>query len=362
MTSRLVCITATWLASSSLTAQQLLPESVKVQRSNPMAALGGRTVVVLHLKPYRTDSGYRFAVGDSMGRVEPYPAHLSRNNDGTLARADSLYSSQRYREAAAVLEGAYRDEPTNPFVLNAYAHLDNDEQVRLWAKRALSLNARDAQVLSFLYQMGSRATSRLPTDVLACRPAADTLPPVGAYSFFRQGATVRCVAPRGDDDETVAPCLRVGEVDVGERRDEVEGALGAPQRSFSQRNGTVAYMYLVFFDGSQRGAYYVIEYESAEGSEVVRSLQLTRDRPPLPLDFSCVLLGDPAERFTRQVGPPVSIAPFEDASIGVKGQQWTYGPLPFSAEIVDNRVYSIRVWRPDALPPKRRRLKFAEPS
>jgi hypothetical protein len=56
------------------------------------------------------------------------------------------------------------------------------------------------------------------------------------------------------------------------------------------------------------------------------------------------------------------IAPFEDASIGVKGQQWTYGPLPFSAEIVDNRVYSIRVRRPDALPPKRRRFKFAEPS
>jgi len=454
MTSRLACITATWLASSSLAAQQLVPESVKVQRSNPMAALGGRTLVVLHLKPYRTDSGYRFAAGDSMGRVEPYPAHLSRNNDGALARADSLYRNQRYREAAAVLERAYGDEPTNPFVLNAYArtlfwiddrrdqsldvyrrlialldqkggtndsvvfvdlwfheaywkiaslyldrgdyktaafeitrflaapgprespvlnqaidflveayaHLDNDELVRLWAKRALSLNARDAQVLSFLYQMGSRATSRLPTDVLACRPAADTLPPVGAYSFFRQGATVRCVAPRGDDDETVAPCLRVGEVYVGERRDEVEGTLGAPQRSLPQRNGTVAYMYLVFFDGSQRGAYYVIEYESAEGSEIVRSLQLTRDRPPLPLDFSCVLLGDPAERLTRQVGPPARIAPFDDASIAVKGQQWTYGPLPFSAEIVDNRVYSIRVWRPDALPPKRRRFKFAEPS
>ncbi len=122
-------------------------------------------------------------------------------------------------------------------------------------------------------------------------------------------------------------------------------------------------MYLVFFDSSQhRGAYYVIEYESVDGSEIVRSLQLTRDRPPLPLDFSCVLLGVPAERFTRPVCPPIRTAPFEDASIGVKGQQWTYGPLPFSVEIVDNRVYSVRVWRPVGLPPRRRRFQFAEPS
>jgi hypothetical protein len=75
-----------------------------------------------------------------------------------------------------------------------------------------------------------------------------------------------------------------------------------------------------------------------------------------------VLLGDPAERLTQQLGPPVRTDLFEDASVGITGRRWTYGPLPFSVEIVDDRVYSIRVWRPNGLPARRRQFKFADPN
>ncbi len=456
MTCRTACIAASFLASAPLRAQQLMQESVKVQRPNPLAALGGRLLTLRHLKPYRTDSGgtYRFGAGDSIGAVEPYPERLSRHHDATIARADSLYNQHRYREAAALLEGAYREEPANPFIVNAdartlfqiddqrdrsfelystliasldrqggtndsvvfvdlwfqeaywkiaslyldrgeyksaafeisrflaaaaprqiqarrqamdflveaYFHLGEDEMVRLWAAQALRLDPTDAYALPFLYQMGPRATTRSPTDLRACRRTADALPLVGAYSFFRERDTLHCFVDRDDQDSTQAPCLRVGDAYVGEGRDEVERALGAPQQSFPQSSGALAYMYLVFHDVAQhRGAYYVIEYESLQGSEIIRSLQLTRDQPPLPLDFSCVRLGDRAEGLTQQIGPPVHTAPFDDPSVGIKGQRWTYGPVPLSVEIVDGKVYSIRVWRPDGLPLKRRHLKFGQP-
>src|SRR5260370_7514738 len=123
MTCRSACIAASFLATAPVRAQQLMQESVKVQRPTPLAALGGRLLTLRHLKPYRTDSGgtYRFGAGDSIGAVEPYPERLSRHHDATIARADSLYNQHRYREAAALLEGAYREEPANPFIVNADA-------------------------------------------------------------------------------------------------------------------------------------------------------------------------------------------------------------------------------------------------
>jgi len=284
----------------------------------------------------------------------------------------SLYLDRGdYRSAAfeitRFLVGCSPQDPTTlrqafDYLVETYYNLRDDEMVRLWAARALRLDPGDAYALHFLYEMGPRATTRALTDLLACRTTPGTPLVVGAYSFLRVRDTLRCIVDRDDEDGTPAPCLRIGEVYVGEGRADVERTLGAPKQSVPRDNGAVAYVYVVFFDRTTgRSGYYVVEYESAAGEQVVKALQLTRDRPPLPLDFSCVLLGDAQDRLTLQLGPPTQTLPFDDPTVHVKGERWSYGALPVSVEIVNRQVYSMRVWRPDRLPPKQRHFKFASP-
>jgi tetratricopeptide (TPR) repeat protein len=437
--------------------QQVVPESVLTRRPNPFVALGGRTLVMRHLKPlHGAPAGeFRFEAGDSIGVVDSYPPHLSERHDETLKQASSLYDQRRYAEAAALLEPASSDEPDNAFVLNAYAralfwidgrrdrsfevyrrlialldreggtgdsvvsvdlwfseaywkiaslyldrrdykgaafelsrflvtnpsresrvlrqvfdylveayaHLGDTELARFWAARALRLDPTDGYVLGLLYEMGPRAAVRAPTDALACRVAADSSAAIGAYSLYRDKTGFHCVVDRVDEDGTIAPCLRIGWIYVGLERREVERVLGTAWKSLRHdADGHDIAIYLVFQDREhRRGAYYAVEFEPAGEHQIAQSVQLTQDPPPLPMDLSCLQLGDSPDRVTRQLGPPDHTEAFEDRSIPLRGSRWDYGGAPMSIEIVDGKVYSLKVWRPDALPPKERRLKVSPP-
>jgi len=453
------------LLAARAPAQQVVPESVLTKRPDPFAALGGRTVIMRHLRPLpgAPTGGFHFQAGDSIGLIDSYPPHLTRRHDEALKRADSLYNQRRYSEAAALLEPAYRDEPDNAFVLDAYArtlfwinderdrsfdmyrrlialldrqggtgdssvsvdlwfgeaywkiaslyldrgdyksaafeisrflaaspprdprmlgqvldylveafvHLGDTEMVQLWAARALRLQPADAYVLSLLNEVGARATTRAPTDVLACKTAPDSGPAIGAYSgpaigaysFYRDTRGLHCVVARPDQDSTMLACLRIGWVYVGLGRLEVERLLGRPWKSLRHdADGHEIVVYLVFQDRERhRTAYYAVEYERAGDHEIAESVQLTRDPPPLPVDLSCVQLGDSPERVTRQLGRPDETQAFEDQSIQLRGTRWEYRDAPISIEIVDGKVYSLKVWRPDALTPTERRFNLSPP-
>ncbi len=445
------------LLAARAPAQQVVPESALTRRPNPFAALGNRAVAVRHLKPYRgaPAEGFHFQTGESIGVIDSYPPHLTQGHDGTLERAGSLYNRQRYSEAAALLAPAYRDEPGNAFVLNAYArtlfridgerdrsfdmyrrlialldrqggtgdslvsvdlwfgeaywkvaslyldrgdyknaafeisrflaanpprdprmlaqafdylveafvHLGDTEMVQLWGARTLRLHPADEYVLSLLNEAGARATVRAPTDALACRVGADSSAAHGGYSFYRDTGGLHCLVARADLDGTVAPCLRIGWVYVGMVRREVERLLGAPWKSLRhEADGHDIAVYLVYRDEKRdRGAYYAIEYEPVGRVQVAQSVQLTADPTPLPLDLSCLQLGDSGDRVTRQLGHPTSTEPFDDPSVQLRGVRWAYGDAPISIEVVDGKVYSLKVWRPVALPPIERRLTLSPP-
>jgi tetratricopeptide (TPR) repeat protein len=99
-----------------------VPRATKVPRPLMLHALNGREVRLAHLGHTSgpTAVGTVVAAGRPIGDVQPWPAVLSDRHQTALMEAQRLHAAHDYGAAVAVLEPAYRDEPTNPFVLEAY--------------------------------------------------------------------------------------------------------------------------------------------------------------------------------------------------------------------------------------------------
>ncbi len=203
-------------------------------------------------------------------------------------------------------------------------------------------------------------TAQQPRHPLTCEQAGADLPSVGVYGFFWDAGRTYCVAPTEDADGTDVPCLRIGALHVGQAREDVEERLGSPWQTVASRApGLTAAVYLLFRDSvAGRGAYYVIEYERVEARDVAFSVQLTGQRPDGIHHFSCLRLEDEVGAVRRQLGEPVDVSPFAAPESGVSGLTWSYEPLPVSIEIVDGKVYSLRVWRPPHVAPRERTLSL----
>lgn len=195
---------------------------------------------------------------------------------------------------------------------------------------------------------------------LACEDSSDSLPSVGAYCFFFDSDQTYCVSPGVDADGTDVPCLRIGRVHVGQTRESVEAHLGSPFQDFPPRlPGLSMSAYWVFRDTvSHARSYYVVEFERLDGQEIVFSTQLTGSRSDSLHHFSCLHLEDDESVLRRQLGKPTEVSPFQFEEDGVSGVVWSYAPMPISIELVDGKVYSFRVWRPEHVAPKERKLSL----
>jgi len=73
----------------------------------------------------------------------------------------------------------------------------------------------------------------------------------------------------------------------------------------------------------------------------VVALQLTGNPGPIAeeLPFSGIRLGAPQQRVVDTLGLPSAVKDVPE----IKGKQWNYAPFPFSIELVNGVVYSIRV-------------------
>src|SRR5690348_4291804 len=169
--------------ASTAAGQVGVPDSVPVAaRTDPFQTFRGRRITYAHVVARPSLEGQMIAPNESFGTVEPYPAKVSKH-DKTLNRADSLYGRQQYKEAADLLAGAYRDEPDNPFVMNAYArtlfHLDDqrDKSLEVYTRlvaRLDSLNgASDSNVvIDFWFSEAYWKLASLQLDKRQYGPAA----------------------------------------------------------------------------------------------------------------------------------------------------------------------------------------------
>lgn len=240
----------------------------------------------------------------------------------------------------------------------AFQHVSLAENLHLHKRLTSSLQLVAVTLCAF----PAMAFAQEPSALLECRGTGDDLPSVGVYSFFQDAGRLMCLAPRQDGDGTDVPRLRVGRSHVGKSRESLEPKLGPPWQELDARlPGLTTSAYLVFTDSIENnGAYYAIEYEQVNREDVAFSVQLTGNRPDTPHHFSCLHPGDHQALVERQLGEPTDVSPFEFEDDGVTGVVWSYAPLPVSIELVDGKVYSFRVWRPEHVEPKERRLSLLE--
>lgn len=237
------------------------------------------------------------------------------------------------------------------YFAEATEKLGRQDLTRWAALQVLRANPRDSDAVQFLRQLGPAGREWPANHVFACRVVTDSLPCLGGYAFHRAARGIACLAPGEESRTALSPCLHIGWIYVGQIRRQVEAIAGAPWKDnpVDRGDGSHVIGYLVFAEGD-RGSYYIVEFERLGQEEIARSVQFTGDSTPLPIDFSGLRLGDPASRVLAQLGSPETRGNFNDQAMGLKGEWWDWPSNGISFEIVDGRVYSIRVWRPSSVP------------
>src|SRR2546426_8237496 len=138
---------------------------------------------------------------------------------------------------------------------------------------------------------------------------------------------------------TYRSCLKIGPFTIGDDLTTVERQVGKPAKVIPQPNGVEARLYPIETSRSAEGlkllSYWVIGYQNAKTT----SIQLTGQPTKEGFTFSSIRLGDPVEKVLRLLGEPTSKSPVS----GFNAISWNYAPFPFSLEMKDGSVFSIRV-------------------
>ncbi|MBI3350628.1 MAG: hypothetical protein HY020_25960 [Burkholderiales bacterium] len=177
----------------------------------------------------------------------------------------------------------------------------------------------------------------LPLNALAGEPPAIDAATWPLHSFrFSQNA-LACKLPSPDID---FGCLRIGELQIGTDWAGVTARFGEPWKREALPGGGVREVHLIDRDAGQRTfSYWVLE---SRGGKLVNA-QLTGNHPPqdpaTAPGFSGLRLGDTEAKVRELLGPRFKAAPV----LEISGVLWNYAPFCFSIEIVDGRVYSLRV-------------------
>ena len=99
-----------------------IPRATKSPHALILYAILDRDVRLAHVGHTTSPTAARTVIGAGrpIGDVQPLPSVFSDRHQAELVEAERHYASQDYAAALAVLEPAFRDEPRNPFVLEAY--------------------------------------------------------------------------------------------------------------------------------------------------------------------------------------------------------------------------------------------------
>jgi hypothetical protein len=164
------------------------------------------------------------------------------------------------------------------------------------------------------------------------------------------GAGFGCLVPTERDltqEETkskafAAACQHIGPFVIGGDAQTLNAVLGAPDQTVPQPKGAAAKIYFLGgrpqFPGEPGKAPYLV---ATVLKNSIISLQVTGPAPAAGKDFSFNLvdLGDSTDKLIKYFGPAKHVKPSE-----IKGTNvWSYGSWPFSFEITDGHVTSIKI-------------------
>jgi hypothetical protein len=134
-------------------------------------------------------------------------------------------------------------------------------------------------------------------------------------------------------DQLIHACQRMGSISIGISEAALTAALGQPHRKLPQPDNAKAYVY---FLGQQGQPPYFIAVTKA-GRAV--ALQASGETPTPASSFSQINLGDSTEKLRSQFGAVFNVEPsgLPDTDL------WSYGVWPFTFEVKNDRVTSIRI-------------------
>jgi hypothetical protein len=191
-----------------------------------------------------------------------------------------------------------------------------------------------------------RSSIRIALLLVACFASGGTRAQgLAANEFRRVGSGFTCVTVTKDFESGYLPCLRIGPLYVGRGEKDIEKLVGKPWKVIRQDAATVIKVYPIASKETER-PYWVITFTRG----VAAAIQVTGRNPSVAYAFSSIRLGDTKEKVLQVLGEPMASAPIDQ----IKGTVWSYPPWPFSVELVDDVVYSIRVTlpaRPTTAPP-----------
>ena len=163
--------------------------------------------------------------------------------------------------------------------------------------------------------------------------AADAPPVVDEFRLL--GGSLACVtATRPAEKVGHDPCLRIGKVRVGGAYSEIVQKFGEPNATEPVDEGR-AQARIYIFDKNPKTLTYISVWE-ANGKII--AVQMTGTKTDMP-SFAGVSLGDDTKKLEATLGPASKVHPARGYDL------WSYKPFPFSIEVREGRVYSIKVWR-----------------
>lgn len=173
-------------------------------------------------------------------------------------------------------------------------------------------------------------------------------PPLGAQQavigtdpqegYMRAGPGFACrepVTPGLSPEAWLAslPCLRFGPLALSMTPAEADALMARPFRTIDIGQGALARFY--FFGQDRQRPYVAVVIRN----DKITALQMTGALPDPRFVFSGIAPGMPQARLEERFGQPFSREPV--ASVG--SELWQYGPHPFTFEVRDNQVFSVRI-------------------
>lgn len=149
--------------------------------------------------------------------------------------------------------------------------------------------------------------------------------PINTFRFL--GNTLVCKSDSRDDKYA---CMRIGRIKIGDPHT----PRVKPLKELPQPNGVMSAVFPIFANEEHK-AYWVIGHKDGK----IVSIQLTGNYQREDLSFSTIMLDDPEEKVRWILGPRY----IKNKVASINGDMWDYSPFPISVEVVNGKVYSIRV-------------------
>jgi hypothetical protein len=161
--------------------------------------------------------------------------------------------------------------------------------------------------------------------------------------WSRNGPAFVCKVPAGklapsaiNPDMLARACQHMGPFVVGDDVQVLKATLGAPHRTLPQANGALGWLY--FLEQQEHYPYFV----ATVSKNRIVALQVTGTAAAKGYDFNHVDLGMTSDALVQVFGQPSHFEPSEEKDT----ELWTYGVWPFSFEVKDGHVTSMRIHAP----------------